>query len=327
MMSDCLVEIQDLNKTYTLSKGFFVLAKRIIYAVNNVNLRIFKGETLGLVGESGCGKSTLARLITRLEKPASGSVKFKGENIFSYDKEALKSYRRNVQMIFQDTYSSLNPRKSALSTVKEPLTIHKIGDRSGRGEKAVEIMGKVGLNRQQINRYSHEFSGGQRQRIGIARALVLNPELIIADEPVSSLDVSIQAQILNLLKDLKNDFHLTYLFVSHDLNVIRFISDRVAVMYLGKIVELAQNSDIYNRPLHPYTRMLLSAVPSCDPGQKERIMAIRGEAGFENEGGCPFLNRCPYKIDVCAKKEPALEKFDEQSFCACHLAGSIGEAV
>jgi len=322
-MSGELVEIQELNKKYTLNKGFFSSAKRVICAVNNVNLRIFKGETLGLVGESGCGKSTLARLITRLEKPSSGLVKFKGENIFSYDKEALKSYRRNVQMIFQDTYSSLNPRKSALATVKEPLTIHHIGDKAKRVETALNIMAKVGLNSQQANRYSHEFSGGQRQRIGIARALVLNPELIIADEPVSSLDVSIQAQILNLLKDLKNDFNLTYLFVSHDLNVIRFISDRVAVMYLGKIVELAANNDIYNRPLHPYTRMLLSAVPSCDPGQKERIMSIKGEAGLENDRGCSFQNRCPYKTGICASKEPRLEKFDEQSFCACHLAGTI----
>ncbi|HUN53863.1 MAG TPA: oligopeptide/dipeptide ABC transporter ATP-binding protein [Smithella sp.] len=322
-MPDVLVEIRELNKKFSLSSGFFNSAKRIIYAVNNINLQIFKGETLGLVGESGCGKSTLARLITRLEKPTSGIVNFKGENIYAYDKEALKSYRRNVQIIFQDTYSSLNPRKSAISTIKEPLTIHHLGDKAGRADKALEIMAKVGLNKEQANRYSHEFSGGQRQRIGIARALVLNPELIIADEPVSSLDVSIQAQILNLLKDLKKDFHLTYLFISHDLNVIRFISDRVAVMYLGKIVELGPNRDIYNRPLHPYTRMLLSAVPSCDPGQKERIEKIKGEAGFENDQGCPFQNRCLYKIDICAKVEPKLEKSDEHNFCACHRAGSI----
>jgi oligopeptide/dipeptide ABC transporter ATP-binding protein len=322
-MPNVLVEIRELNKKYTLSSGFFNSTKRVINAVNNVDLLIFKGETLGLVGESGCGKSTLARLITRLEKPSSGVVNFKGENIYSYDKEALKSYRRNVQIIFQDTYSSLNPRKSALSTIKEPLTIHHMGNKTKRAEAALSIMAKVGLSKEQANRYSHEFSGGQRQRIGIARALVLNPELIIADEPVSSLDVSIQAQILNLLKDLKNDYNLTYLFISHDLNVIRFISDRVAVMYLGKIVELALNHDIYNRPLHPYTRMLLSAVPSCDPGRKERIMKIKGEAGFENDQGCPFQNRCPYKTDICARIEPKLEKLDEHSLCACHLAGSI----
>jgi oligopeptide/dipeptide ABC transporter ATP-binding protein len=322
-MLKTFVEIRELTKKYTLSSGLFNHRKRIIYAVNNVDLQIFKGETLGLVGESGCGKSTLARLMIRLEKPFSGYIAFKGENIFSYDKEELKAYRRNVQIIFQDPYSSLNPRKSALSIIKEPLTIHRIGDKKTRSEAALEIMAKVGLSKEQANRYSHEFSGGQRQRIGIARALVLNPELVIADEPVSSLDVSIQAQILNLLKDLKHDYNLTYLFISHDLNVIRYISDRVAVMYLGKIVELALNSDIYNRPLHPYTRMLLSAVPSCDPRKKKRMTNIKGEARAENEEGCAFQNRCSYKTEICAKVEPRLEKIDEQSFCACHLAGSI----
>ena len=322
-MPVALVEIRELNKQYALSGGLFNSQKRIIHAVNNINLQIFKGETLGLVGESGCGKSTLARLITRLEKPSSGHVNFKGEDIFSYDKEELKAYRRNVQIIFQDPYSSLNPRKSALSIIKEPLTIHRIGDKKARNEVALEIMGKVGLKKEQANRYSHEFSGGQRQRIGIARALVLNPELIIADEPVSSLDVSIQAQILNLLRNLKNDYNLTYLFISHDLNVIRYISDRVAVMYLGKIVELAPNGNIYDRPLHPYTRMLLSAVPSCDPRKKKIIMGIKGEARAENEEGCSFQNRCSYKAEICTKVEPRLENYDEQSFCACHMAGTI----
>jgi oligopeptide/dipeptide ABC transporter ATP-binding protein len=323
MMSNALVEILELNKKYTLSDGFGNSRKRIIHAVNDINLQIFKGETLGVVGESGCGKSTLARMITRLEKPSSGVVKFKGENIFSYNKESLKSYRRNIQMIFQDSYSSLNPRKSALSMIKEPLTIHRIGDKKTRGDVALEIMAKVGLKKEQANRYPHEFSGGQRQRIGIARALVLNPELIIADEPVSSLDVSIQAQILNLLKDLKKDYNLTYLFISHDLNVIRYISDRIAVMYLGKIVELASNVDIYDRPLHPYTRMLLEAVPSCDPRKRQRKIRIEGEARAENNRGCPFQNRCPFRAGICEKTEPHLEQFDEQSFCACHMAGSI----
>jgi oligopeptide/dipeptide ABC transporter ATP-binding protein len=322
-MPNSLVEIQGLTKSYTLNSGFFNPQKRIIRAVDNIDLVIFSGETLGLVGESGCGKSTLARLITRLENPSSGYVKFKGENIFSYDKKSLKSYRRGVQIIFQDTYSSLNPRMSALNTIKEPLTVHRIGDKKARVQMALEIMAKVGLKKEQANRYSHEFSGGQRQRIGIARALVLNPELIIADEPVSSLDVSIQAQILNLLKDLKKEFQLTYLFVSHDLNVIRYISDRVAVMYLGKIVELALNKDIYNRPLHPYTRMLLSAVPVCDPRRKGKIMGIKGEARAENEEGCSFRNRCPYRVKICKKVEPPLKKFDDQSFCACHVAGTI----
>jgi oligopeptide/dipeptide ABC transporter ATP-binding protein len=322
-MLEELVEIHELKKIYTLNSGIFNSQKRIVPAVNNVDLQIFKGETLGLVGESGCGKSTLARLITRLEKPSSGNIYFKGEDIFLYDKKALKAYRRNVQLIFQDPYSSLNPRKSAASIIKEPLTIHRIGNKNQRQESVAELMEKVGLSKEQANRYPHEFSGGQRQRIGIARALVLKPELIIADEPVSALDVSIQAQILNLLKDLKHDFGLTYLFISHDLNVIRFISDRIAVMYLGKIVELAANSDIYNRPLHPYTRMLLSAVPVCDPQKKKRIMKIKGEAMAEAEEGCAFQNRCPYKTEICVKIEPQLTKFDKQSLCACHRTGSI----
>jgi len=322
-MPDSLVEIRELTKNYTLSSGLFRPQKRIIYAVNHIDLQILKGETLGLVGESGCGKSTLARLITRLEKPSSGCITFKNKNIFSYDKDELKSYRRNVQIIFQDPYSSLNPRKSALNIIKEPLTIHGLGDSKSRSETALKIMSNVGLSKEQANRYSHEFSGGQRQRIGIARALVLNPELVIADEPVSSLDISIQAQILNLLKELKRDYNLTYLFISHDLNVIRYISDRIAVMYLGRIVELALNGDIYNRPIHPYTRMLLSAVPSCDPGKRKRMVNIKGEAGSENKEGCAFQTRCPYKKEICAKLEPLLEKVDERSFCACHLAGSI----
>jgi len=322
-MSNTLIEIQKLDKKYSLSDGFLSSQKRMIHAVKHVDLQIIRGETLGIVGESGCGKSTLARLITRLEKPSSGNINFKGGNIFDYNKESLKAYRRNVQMIFQDSFSSLNPRKSALSMIKEPLTIHQQGNTKERQDKALSVMMKVGLKKEQANRYPHEFSGGQRQRIGIARALVLNPELMIADEPVSSLDVSIQAQILNLLRDLKNDFNLTYLFISHDLNVIRYISDRIAVMYLGKIVELALNDDIYRKPLHPYTRMLLSAVPSCDPGKRQRKISIRGEAGMENDRGCSFQNRCAYKLEICETLDPELKEVNERSFCACHRAGLI----
>jgi oligopeptide/dipeptide ABC transporter ATP-binding protein len=322
-MTPSLIEIQKLNKKYSLESGILNSKKRVIPAVNNVSLQIYKGETLGLVGESGCGKSTLARLIAVLEKPSSGNIYFKGEDIFLYDKKALKAYRRNVQLIFQDPYSSLNPRKSAASIIKEPLTIHRIGNKNQRQESVVELMEKVGLNKEQTNRYPHEFSGGQRQRIGIARALVLKPELIIADEPVSALDVSIQAQILNLLKDLKQDFGLTYLFISHDLNVIRHMSDRIAVMYLGQIVELAGNSEIYEHPFHPYTRMLLSALPGCDPINKRRIAAIKGEAGAENDRGCNFQNRCPYKTVICSEQEPVLTQIENERFCACHLTGSI----
>jgi oligopeptide/dipeptide ABC transporter ATP-binding protein len=322
-MIPSLIEIKKLHKKYNLSGSIWNSKKRVIPAVNNVSLQIYKGETLGLVGESGCGKSTLARLIARLEKPSSGNIYLKGEDIFLYDKKALKAYRRNVQLIFQDPYSSLNPRKSAASIIKEPLTIHRIGNKNQRRESVTQLMEKVGLSREQANRYPHEFSGGQRQRIGIARALVLQPELIIADEPVSALDVSIQAQILNLLKDLKQDFGLTYLFISHDLNVIRHMSDRIAVMYLGRIVELAGNREIYEHPFHPYTRMLLSALPGCDPVGKRRIAAIKGEAGAENDRGCNFQNRCPYKATICSEEEPVLTQIEDERFCACHLTGSI----
>jgi oligopeptide/dipeptide ABC transporter ATP-binding protein len=323
MMPDILVDIQKLNKKYTLSSGMLTSHKRVVSAVNDVDLQIQRGETLGLVGESGCGKSTLARLITRLEKPSSGVICFKGENINSYDQEALKAYRRNVQLIFQDPYSSLNPRKSAVSIIKEPLIIHRTGDRDKRRESVLELMAKVGLTSEQANRYPHEFSGGQRQRIGIARALILKPELIIADEPVSALDVSIQAQILNLLKDLKRDFGLTYLFISHDLNVIRHMSDRIAVMYLGRIVELAENDDIYNHPLHPYTQLLLSAAPACNPQKRKKPVPIKGEAKSESDRGCNFQNRCLYKLPVCEEQQPELTKIENKRLCACHLAGSV----
>jgi oligopeptide transport system ATP-binding protein len=322
-MLQSLVEIKELKKIYTSGGGLFTPKSRNVHAVDNINLQIHKGETLGLVGESGCGKSTLARLIIRLEKPDAGVVCYKGENINSFSATELKSYRSNVQMIFQDPYSSLNPRKSAVSIIREPLTIRKIGDKNERDEMVMQLMAKVGLSKEQANRYPHEFSGGQRQRIGIARALVLKPELIIADEPVSALDVSIQAQILNLLKELKHDFGLTYLFISHDLNVIRNMSNRIAVMYLGKIVELAANFDIYSTPMHPYTRMLLSAVLSCDPKNRNTKLSIKGEARSEGEKGCNFKNRCCYRIDICAEQEPPLKRFDEQRFCACHRGGSI----
>jgi len=325
MIPDLLVDIQNLNKKYTLASGMFNSRKRVVHAVNNVNLQILRGETLGLVGESGCGKSTLARLIARLEKPSSGQINFKGTNINLLHKESLKAYRRSVQLIFQDPYSSLNPRKAAAAIIKEPLTIHRIGNNQAHRGTVLELMAKVGLSAEQAERYPHEFSGGQRQRIGIARALILRPELVIADEPVSALDVSIQAQILNLLKDLKQDFGLTYLFVSHDLNVIRHMSNRIAVMYLGQIVELAANNDLYESPLHPYTQMLLSAVPGCHPQKKRKKALLKGEAVIESELGCAFLSRCPYKLPVCSEQQPVLREINNKRFCACHLAGLIKE--
>ena len=322
-MNKTLMNIRFLKKVFKLSSGLFNAQERNLVAVNDVNLDIEEGETLGLVGESGCGKSTLAKIIIRLEKPSAGNVLFRGKDIISLNRVELKAYRRNVQLIFQDPYSSLNPRKTAAGIIKEPLTIHNVSDSKTRDSMVEEMMLKVGLNAQHAKRYPHEFSGGQRQRLGIARALVLNPQLIIADEPVSALDVSIQAQILNLLKDLKKDFGLTYLFISHDLNVIRHMSDRIAIMYLGRIVELASNHDIYDNPLHPYTRMLLAAAPVCNPRIKKNIVAVRGEAVKENSRGCAFQSRCLYRVDICSEREPLLDDRGNNRFCACHRAGSI----
>lgn len=322
-MSSVLFDIQKLEKKYSLGGGFLQQKPRIIRAVNGVDLQIFEGETLGLVGESGCGKSTLARLLMKLEEPDEGIASFRGRNITTLSSEDLKTYRRRVQMIFQDPYSSLNPRKSARSIISEPLTIFRTSNRAERNEKTLQLMKKVGLSEEQARRYPHEFSGGQRQRIGIARALALQPELIIADEPVSALDASIQAQILNLLRDLKKDFGLTYLFISHDLNVIHHVSDRIAVMYLGRIVELADKNELYREPLHPYTRMLMAAMPGCTPQRKKREMPVLGEAGDAGEAGCSFKSRCIYKIDVCEEQQPALELYEERRWCACHRAEEI----
>ncbi len=322
-MASVLIDIRKLEKRYILGGGMLKGRPRIIRAVDGIDLQIIEGETLGLVGESGCGKSTLARLLMRLEKPDGGEIVFRGQNIFSLSPEEMKTYRRRVQMIFQDPYSSLNPRKTALGIIQEPLDIHRVALRKENRETAQQLMARVGLSREQAGRYPHEFSGGQRQRIGIARALALQPELVIADEPVSALDASIQAQILNLLKDLKKEFGLTYLFVSHDLNVIRHVSDRIAVMYLGRIVELADKDDLYRRPLHPYTRMLLSAMPSCDTRRSGQTAAIRGEAAKSDEAGCNFKNRCADRIDECDRITPQLQAISERSLCACHRAGDI----
>lgn len=322
-MASVLIDIQKLVKKYSLGGGFLQNKPRIVQAVDGVDLQIFEGETLGLVGESGCGKSTLARLLMRLEKPDAGNIFFKDENISEMSTDDLKKYRRLVQMIFQDPYSSLNPRESALRIVQEPLNIHRIANREENRKTAVRLMIKVGLSQEQTKRYPHEFSGGQRQRIGIARALALKPALVVADEPVSALDASIQAQILNLLKDLKKEFGLTYLFISHDLNVIRHVSDRIAVMYLGRIVELADKDNLYQKPLHPYTQMLLSAMPSCEPRKKQKARLIQGEPADTETKGCNFKNRCIYKIAICEEQQPGLTSCEEKGLCACHRAGEI----
>lgn len=320
-MDTPLLQIEGLKKFFPVRGGFLSGQQKTARAVDGVDLEILKGETLGLVGESGCGKTTLGRLITRLEEPTAGKITFKGEDILAYSGKALKEFRRKIQLIFQDPYSSLNPRMSAGAIVGEALTIHNLPRGKGDGDRVAELMEVVGLSREQMGRYPHEFSGGQRQRIGIARALSLNPELIVADEPVSALDVSIQAQILNLLKDLQKEFDLTYLFISHDLSVVEHISDRIAVMYLGKIVELADRDSLYDSPLHPYTQALLSAVPVPDPAHKKDRIRLGGgiPSPTDPPPGCPFHPRCPYRMDICNTVTPPLDDRGGGHHAACHL--------
>ena len=320
-MNNVLLDIKGLRKYFIIRSGFLSGTRSEVKAIDGVDLRIFKGETLGLVGESGCGKTTLGRIVTRLEEPTSGNILFNGKDILLYGKERLKDFRRNVQLIFQDPYSSLNPRMSAGSIVGESLGIHNILKGSAREKRVVKLMEVVGLNREQMGRYPHEFSGGQRQRIGIARALALNPSLIIADEPVSALDVSIQAQILNLLKDLQSEFDLTYLFISHDLGVVGHMSDRIAVMYLGKIVEMTDRKSLYEKPYHPYTKALLSAVPVPNPSVRKEKNVLKGDmpSPINPPSGCAFHPRCPYKMDICDKIEPELLDKGSGHLAACHL--------
>jgi oligopeptide transport system ATP-binding protein len=321
MKDSVLLKIRDLKKHFSVRGDLFAGRSGVVKAVDGVDLEIMRGETLGLVGESGCGKTTLGRVVMRLEEPTGGCVLYNGEDILRYKGSALKNYRKKVQLIFQDPYMSLNPRKSAGSIVGEPYLIHGIARGKEKEEKTAALMEIVGLSREQMSRYPHEFSGGQRQRIGVARAIALNPELVIADEPVSALDVSIQAQILNLLKDLQTDFNLTYLFISHDLSVIGHMSDRIAVMYLGKIVELASKENLFARTYHPYTEALLSAIPVPDPSIHKRRIILKGDipSPVNPPSGCTFHPRCPYRMDICETVEPEfVEKRSEHS-AACHL--------
>ncbi|MBN2180081.1 MAG: dipeptide ABC transporter ATP-binding protein [Deltaproteobacteria bacterium] len=321
-MNDLLLDIRGLKKYFIIRSGFLSGRRSVVKAIDGVDLQIFKGETLGLVGESGCGKTTLGRIVSRLEEPTSGAILFNDENVLLYGGEQLKNFRRNVQLIFQDPYSSLNPRMSAGAIVGESLGIHNILKGKEREERVAKLMEVVGLNREQLGRYPHEFSGGQRQRIGIARALALNPSLVIADEPVSALDVSIQAQILNLLKDLQAEFDLTYLFISHDLGVVGHMSDRIAVMYLGKIVEMTDRKSLYKTPYHPYTKALLAAVPVPNPSVKREKTVLKGDipSPINPPSGCAFHPRCPFRMDICDTIEPELLDKGGGHLAACHLS-------
>ena len=318
-MTERILEVNNLKKYFPVKGGFWSKTIGYVHAVDDVSFYLDKGETLGLVGESGCGKSTTGRLILRLLKPTAGRILFEGRDISRLDREKLKSLRRELQLIFQDPYASLNPRMTVGSIVSEALKIHNFGNGREVEDRTVALLKKVGLHADHMRRYPHEFSGGQRQRIGIARALALNPKIIVADEPVSALDVSIQAQVINLLQELKGEFQLSYLFIAHDLSVVEYMSDRVAVMYLGKIVEMARGDELYNNPLHPYTEALLSAVPIPDPRLEKNRQILQGDvpSPMNPPSGCYFHPRCAFRQDPCSRLNPEFFDNGNGHFVAC----------
>ena len=318
-MNETLLDVRDLKMHFPVSGGLLSRVVGQVYAVDGVSFSVRKGETLGIVGESGCGKSTLGKAILQLYRPTSGTVLFNNENLNNLSDYQLKSRRRQVQMIFQDPYESLDPRMTIEEILSEPFIIHKMGDKIQRKQWAKELLAKVGLPPSGIDRYPHEFSGGQRQRIGIARAVALRPQLILCDEPVSALDVSVQSQILNLLVDLQNEMGLSYIFIAHDLAVVKHMSDRIAVMYLGKIVELADADLIYKQPLHPYTQALIASIPEPDPAHRHVLKALEGEvpSPINPPSGCHFHTRCPFATPECKTKIPVLRSIGQTSV-ACH---------
>jgi len=301
-------------------KVHFPVRRGLVRAVDDVSLEVGTAETVGLVGESGCGKTSLGKAILRLVKPTAGSIRLAGTEIADMSRALLRPLRRQMQMIFQDPQASLDPRQTVASIIEEPMIVHRIGTRAERREKVAWLMAKVGMRADAGGRHPHEFSGGQRQRIGIARALALNPKLIVCDEPVSALDVSVRAQVINLLEDLKHEFELSYLFISHDLSVVEHVSDRIAVMYLGRIVETADRNSLWKRPLHPYTQALISAVPVPDPSAASRRVVLQGDlpSPLDPPAGCRFHTRCPHATELCGQSEPQLRRIDGTHQMACH---------
>jgi oligopeptide/dipeptide ABC transporter ATP-binding protein len=322
MSKQPLLEVKNLKQYFPIKGGILGKTVNHVKAVDDISFEVYEGETVSIVGESGCGKSTTGRAILRLDEPTSGEVNFNGENLISLTKSKMREKRKDLQIIFQDPYASLNPRQRVSQIIEEVLKIQQIGTKKDRRGRIIELLENVGIGAHQIDRYPHEFSGGQRQRIGIARALSVNPKLIICDEAVSALDVSIQAQVLNLLKELQRKFQLTYLFISHDLGVVRHISDRIIVMYLGKIVEISDTQSLFENPQHPYTRALLSAIPSMnfEEEKKERII-LKGDvpSPIDPPKGCRFHTRCPYKMERCVLEEPVLNTVSNGQQVACHL--------
>ena len=321
-----LVKISGLKKHFPIRKGFFNRQVGAVRALDGIDLTIREGETLGLVGESGCGKSTLGRVVLRLLPATAGSVTFEGRNVLAASEKEMKAFRRDMQIVFQNPYASLDPRMTIRQIVQEPLEVHQTARGSDLRDRVLNLLDLVGLAKEMADRYPHEFSGGQRQRVGIARALALRPKLIVADEPVSALDVSVQAQILNLLIQLKSEFKLTYLFIAHNLDVVRYISDRIAVMYLGRIVELGECDEVYNQPLHPYSKALISAAPVPDPDfDRSNRMLLPGDlpSPANPPSGCRFHTRCPMARDKCKVDDPALREITPSHFSACHFAEEL----